>query len=47
MNQLRKHVIGSEVQIIPLEIVIHPFQSIVCLIIQTLSNVVGIYPMLK
>ena len=33
MNQLRKGVIGPEVQIIPLEIIIDPFQSIVCLII--------------
>ena len=31
MNQLRKCVIGPQVQIIPLEIIIHPFQSIVCL----------------
>ena len=31
-DQLRKHVIGPQVQIIPLEIIIHPFQSIVCLI---------------
>ena len=47
MNQLRKHVTGPQVQIIPLEIIIHPFQSIVCLIIQTLSNPVRKYPMLK
>ena len=47
MNQLRKHVIGPQVQIIPLEIIIHPVQSIVCLIIQTLSNPVCKYPMLK
>ena len=46
-NQLRMHEIGPEVQIIPLEIIIHPFCSIVCLIIQTLSNVVHKYPMLK
>ena len=47
MDQLRKRVIGPQVQIIPLEIIIHPFQSIVCLIIQTLSNLVRKYPMLK
>ena len=46
-NQLGKGVIGPEVQIIPLEIIIHPFQSIVCLIRQTLSNAVYKYPMLK
>ena len=32
-NQLRKHIVGPEVQIIPFEIIIHPFQSIICLII--------------
>ena len=46
-NQLRKHVIGPEVQIIPLEIIIHPFYSIVCLIIQTLSSAVHKYSMPK
>ena len=46
-NQLRKRIVGPEVQIIPFEIIIHPFQSIICLIIQTLSNVVCKYPMLK
>ena len=47
VNQLRKHIVGPEVQIIPFEIIIHPFQSIICLIIQTLSNAVCKYPMLK
>ena len=47
VNQLRKHVVGPEVQIIPFEILIHPFQSTVCLIVQTLSNAVSKYPMLK
>ena len=39
-NQHRKCIVGPEVQIIPFEIIIHPFQSIICLIVQTLSNVV-------
>ena len=39
-NQLKKRIVGPEVQKIPFEIIIHPFKSIICLIIQTLSNVV-------
>ena len=33
-NQLRKHIVGPEVQIIPFEIIIHAFQFIICLIVQ-------------
>ena len=47
VNQLRKRIVSPEVQIIPFETIIHPFQSIICLIVQTLSNVVCKYPMLK
>ena len=45
--KLGKCIVGPEAQIIPFEIIIHPFQSIICLIIQTLSNAVCKYPMLK
>ena len=47
VNQLRKHIVCPEVQVIPFEIIIHSFQSIICLIVQTLPNAVCQYQMLK
>ena len=38
-NQLRKRKVGPEVQITHFEIILHSFQSIICLIVQTLMQI--------